>query len=112
MVDNALVAPGANSDQRAALYADGHDLTDPLLSPIFGDMQGFPPAILTTGTRDLFLSNTVLIHRKLRQAGVEAVLQVFEGQSHGQYYRDPDAPETKEAFEEIGLFFNRHLGNE
>ena len=64
-------------------------------------MHGFPPTILTSGTRDLLLSNTVRVHRKLRQAGVEAVLQVFEGQSHAQYYRDVNAPETKEAFEEI-----------
>ena len=31
------------------LYADGHDLTHPYLSPLFGDLTGFPPTILTTG---------------------------------------------------------------
>jgi len=111
MVDNVLVAYGANCDKRAALYTAGRDLKDPLLSPIYGDYSGFPPAILTTGTRDLLLSNTVRVHRKLRQAGVEAQLQVFEGQSHAQYYRDVNAPETKEAFEEIARFFDKHLGN-
>ena len=110
MVDNVLVAYGANCDKRAALYANGHDLEDPMLSPLFGDMHGFPPTILTSGTRDLLLSNTVRVHRKLRQAGVEAVLQVFEGQAHAQYYRDVSAPETKEAFEEIAQFFDKHLG--
>src|SRR5713101_4230231 len=108
MLDNVLVAYGANCDKRAALYTNGRDLRDPMLSPVYGDMRGFPPAILTTGTRDLLLSNTVRVHRKLRQAGVEAVLQVFEGQSHAQYYRDVGAPETKEAFEEIARFFDRH----
>ncbi len=110
MLDNVLVAPDASCDKRAALYTNGHDLKDPFLSPLFGDMHGFPPAILTTGTRDLLLSNTVRVHRKLRQAGVEAYLQVYEGQSHGQYSRDVDAPETKEAFEEIAHFFDKHLG--
>jgi monoterpene epsilon-lactone hydrolase len=110
MLDNVLVAPDANCDKRAALYANGHDLTDPMLSPVYGDMHGFPPAILTSGTRDLLLSNTVRVHRKLRQAGVEAVLQVYEGLSHAQYYRDPTAPESKEAFEEIARFFDQHLG--
>jgi acetyl esterase/lipase len=110
MVDNVLVAYGANCDKRAALYAAGRDLKDPLLSPVYADVSGFPPTILTSGTRDLLLSNTVRMHRKLRQAGVEAVLQVFEGQSHAQYYRDPAAPETKEAFEEIARFFDKHLG--
>jgi len=110
MLDNVLVAYGASCDKRAALYTNGRDLKDPLLSPVYGDMRGFPPAILTTGTRDLLLSNTVRVHRKLRQAGVEAALQVFEGQSHAQYYRDVSAPETKEAFEEIARFFDKHLG--
>jgi len=111
MVDNVLVAYGANCDKRAALYTAGRDLKDPLLSPVYGDYSGFPPAILTSGTRDLLLSNTVRVHRKLRQAGVEAQLQVFEGQSHAQYYRDVNAPETREAFEEIARFFDKHLGN-
>jgi acetyl esterase/lipase len=52
----------------------------------------------------------VLTHRKLRQAGVEAVLQVFEGMSHAQYQFDPYAPETKEVFTEIALFFGKRLG--
>ena len=110
MLDNVLVAPDASCDKRAALYTNGRDLKDPMLSPIFGDMHGFPPAILTSGTRDLLLSSTVRVHRKLRQAGVEALLQVYEGQSHAQYYRDVSAPETKEAFDEIARFFDKHLG--
>ena len=109
MVDNVLVGSGGRCDAMARLYANGHDLKDPMLSPVYGDMRGFPPTILTSGTRDLLLSNTVRVHRKLRQAGVEAELHVYEGQSHAQYMRDPDAPETREAFEEIAKFFGRHL---
>jgi acetyl esterase/lipase len=110
MLDNVLVAYEGFLEASAKLYANGHDLKDPMLSPIYGDFHGFPPAILTTGTRDLFLSNTVRAHRKLRQAGVEAVLQVYEGQSHAAYNFTPFAPETKETFEEIARFFDKHLG--
>ncbi len=109
MVDNVLVSPDGRCDAAAAFYANGHDLSDPLLSPINGDMHHFPPAILTTGTRDLLLSNTVRVHRKLRASGVEAQLQVFEGESHAAYLRDDAAPETQEAFREIGDFFDKHL---
>jgi monoterpene epsilon-lactone hydrolase len=108
-VDNALVAgTGWAGAVAANLYAGGRDLTDPLISPIFGNFSGFPPAILTSGTRDLFLSNTVRVHRKLRQAGVDAALQVFEGQSHGQYMF-PFVPESEEAFSEIARFFSVRL---
>jgi epsilon-lactone hydrolase len=110
MLDNVLVSPDGFCDAGTKVYANGHDLRDPLLSPVYGDMHGFPPTILTSGTRDLLLSNTVRVHRKLRQAGVEAALQVFEGQSHAQFYRDDTSPEAKEAFEEIAGFFDKHLG--
>ena len=109
LVDNVLVSPDGFCDAATRFYAKGHDLADPLLSPVYGDVHGFPPAILTTGTRDLLLSNTVRMHRALRQAGVEAVLQVFEGQSHAQFYRDDRVPEVQEAFGEIASFFDRHL---
>ena len=109
MLDNVLVSPTGFCDAAAKFYANGHDLSDPLLSPVYGDMHGFPPTILTSGTRDLLLSNTVRVHRKLREAGVEASLQVYEGQSHAQYARDDTAPETREAFGEIAAFFDRHL---
>ncbi len=110
MLDSVLVAPDAACDAGARIYANGHDLKDPMLSPVYGDMRGFPPTILTTGTRDLLLSSTVRVHRKMRQAGVEAVLQVYEAQSHAQFTFDATAPESKEAFEEIAQFFDKHLG--
>ena len=109
LVDNVLVSRDGFCDAGVKVYAAGHDLKDPLLSPVYGDLSGFPPTILTTGTRDLLLSNTVRVHRKLRQAGIEATLQVYEGQSHAHYLRDDSAPETKEAFAEISGFFNKHL---
>jgi epsilon-lactone hydrolase len=109
-LDNVLVSYNGYVSHAAQLYANGHDMKDPQLSPIYGDFHGFPPAILTTGTRDLFLSNTVRTHRKLREAGVEAELQVFEGISHAQYQLDANTPESKEAFEEIARFFDAHLG--
>lgn len=107
--DNVLVTWSGWLGDAARLYAGGRDLKDPYLSPIYGDFSGLPPALLITGTRDLFLSNTVRAHRKLLRAGVEAELHVFEGQSHGQFQVDPDAPETKEAYSTIGNFFDKHL---
>lgn len=109
-VDNALVSRSGWVGAATTLYAGTHDLRAPELSPIFGDFSGFPPAILTSGTRDLLLSDTVRTHRKLRQAGVEAFLQVFEGESHAQFLT-PFVPETEEAFAEIAHFFDTHLGS-
>jgi epsilon-lactone hydrolase len=109
-VDNILVSRDGFCDAATVIYAHGHDLKDPLISPVYGDMHGFPPTILTTGTRDLLLSNTVRVHRKLRRAGIDAVLQVYEGESHAQYQFDDTLPESKEAFGEIASFLGAHLG--
>jgi epsilon-lactone hydrolase len=108
-IDNVLISRDGFCDAATQLYANGQDLAHPRLSPVYGPFEGLPPTILTSGTRDLLLSNTVRVHRKLRQAGVEAWLQVFEGQAHAQYLFDESAPETREAFEEITQFFDRHL---
>jgi epsilon-lactone hydrolase len=109
MVDNILVSNEGWLGEAAKLYANGHDLKDPMLSPIYGDMHGFPPTILTSGTRDLFLSNTVRVHRKLRDAGVVADLIVFEGMSHAQYNIAADSPESKTHFAEVSAFLDRYL---
>ena len=74
------------------LYAGGHDLTEPYVSPLFGDFsKGFPPTFLQSGTRDLFLSNTVRMHRALRQAGVLAELHVLEAATHVAFMAGPEA---------------------
>jgi len=109
LLDNVLVSRDGMCDAAVRFYANGHDLADPLLSPVYGDLSGFPPAILTSGTRDLLLSNTVRVHRKLRQANVEADLHVYEGQSHAHYLFNDAAPETRDVFQEIVRFFDRHL---
>jgi acetyl esterase/lipase len=87
-----------------ALYAGDHDLTDPYLSPIFGDVTGFPPTFVQAGTRDLFLSNSVRFHRKLRDAGVDAELHVWEAMPHGGFF---GAPEDAEMGAELRRFLSR-----
>ncbi len=73
------------------LYAAGHDLADPYLSPLFGDFsKGFPPTLITTGTRDLFLSNSVRMHNALRRAGNRSELIVEEAMPHGGFLGAPE----------------------
>jgi acetyl esterase/lipase len=103
-IDNVLTESLADS---IALYAGGHDLRHPYLSPLFGNLSSpFPPTFLQAGTRDLFLSNTVRMHRKLRAGGVDAQLHVFEAMPHGGFF---GAPEDDELTEEIRRFIAAHV---
>jgi monoterpene epsilon-lactone hydrolase len=83
-------------------YAAGADLTHPYLSPLLGDVAGFPPTFLQAGGRDIFLSNATLMHRKLRRAGVRAELHVWEGMPHGGF--NGFTPEDREVSAEMQAF--------
>ena len=84
------------------LYAGDADLAHPYLSPLFGDVAGFPPTLLQAGTRDLFLSNAVIMHRKLRTAGVRAELHVWDGMPHAGF--GGLTPEDREVSAELQAF--------
>ena len=104
---NIGIEPGLRSLMPVnLLYADGHDLRHPYLSPLFGNLKGFPPTLLTTGTRDLYLSNTVRMHRTLRAAGVQAELHVIEAGPHTGF---PGAPEGQEIDRELHRFIKTAL---
>ena len=96
-------------DPIATLYADGHDLRDPYLSPVFGDFtKGFPPTFLQSGTRDLLLSDTVRMHRVLVEAGIEAELHVWEAMPHSGF--GFFTPEDEEIRRQFLKFIDKHAG--
>lgn len=84
------------------LYHGAHDPRDPYLSPLFGDLTGFPPSIFLTGTRDMLLSDNVRMHRALRAAGVDAELHVWEAAGHGGFMGM--APEDNDRYGELRRF--------
>jgi acetyl esterase/lipase len=108
-VDNIIGRYEGRVEACLKLYANGRDLREPLLSPMYGDFSGFPPTILVAGTRDLLLSDTARVHRKLRGAGAVAELHVFEGMSHAEYLLAYHTPEGLELLGEIAAFFNRFV---
>ena len=108
-IDHRLVSYDGFLAHAAKLYAGDRELTDPLLSPVYGDFEDFPPPYLVSGTRDLFLSNTVRVHTKLRAAGREAELMVFEGMSHADYIAAIKTPELQLNLAELNEFLLKHL---
>jgi len=90
-------------------YIGSADPKDPVLSPLYSDLKGFPPTLFVTSTRDLALSSTVILHRAFLRAGVEAQLVVFEALPHA-FWNNPELPESKEADHLMAAFFDHHLG--
>lgn len=66
----------------ARIYAAGTNMTDPRLSPIFGDVSVLPPTLIQMGTSDLLLSDCRKFHRKCLVAGVDVVYEEFAAAFH------------------------------
>jgi monoterpene epsilon-lactone hydrolase len=90
-------------------YAGSTDRQDPVLSPLFADLKGWPPSLLVTSTRDILLSDTAIFHRALLHAGDDAQLVVYEALPHAFWYHY-QLPETKEALDVMAKFFDEKLG--
>jgi len=90
-------------------YTGTTPLSDPVLSPVYSDLAGFPPTLFITSGRDLLLSGTTILHRAYLRAGVDAQLVVFEALPHA-FWNNPDLPESKEADQLMAAFLAKHLG--
>ena len=80
-------------------WAGDFDTHDPIVSPLYGDMQGLPPTDLFTGTWETFYTDIVKTYDKMKAAGVDARLHVEEKMGH--VYPLWPCPEGKKAREEI-----------
>jgi monoterpene epsilon-lactone hydrolase len=90
-------------------YAGSTDRQDPVLSPLFADLKGWPPSLLVTSTRDILLSDTAIFHRALLHAGDDTQLVVYEALPHAFWYHY-QLPESKEALDVMAKFFDEKLG--
>jgi monoterpene epsilon-lactone hydrolase len=93
-------------------YLSGTDPKDPLVAPINSPeiLAKFPPTLIITATRDFALSGALYTHTQLVKMGVDAELHVWEGLFHGFFY-NPDVPESRDCYDVIVRFFDRHLSN-
>lgn len=90
-------------------YLGTTDPKDPILSPLYSDLTGFPPTLFISSGRDMLLSGTTILDRAYLRAGVDAQLVVFEALPHA-FWNNPRLPESKEADALMAKFFDTHLG--
>lgn len=95
--------------ENAAGYLGGHDPRDPLASPVFADLTGFPPLLLQVGTDEMLLDDSVRLAGNARRDGVDVELQVADGMMHVYQLLTWLVPEAQGAIDEIGAFVSRHV---
>jgi acetyl esterase/lipase len=59
------------------------ELRDPNVSPLYADLQGLPPALLTAAELDPLLDDSLFMAARWRAAGNEAELHVWPEAAHG-----------------------------
>jgi salicylate hydroxylase len=96
--------PAANRDVLAYLgasYFQGHEPTDPLVSPLYGDLSGLPPMFLTASEGEVLLSDTTRLVERAKRAGVDVQARIVEDSVH-VYPIFPFLPETISTLQAIG----------
>jgi epsilon-lactone hydrolase len=90
-------------------YYGDHDPRDPLISPVFGALDGLPPLLIQVGEREILLPESLRFAEKAKNAGVEVTLKVWKGMIHAFPVFAAFLPEGRTALDEMGAFFRAHL---
>lgn len=86
----------------AHAYAREH-VADPLASPLFADLRGLPPTMIQVGGREILLSDSCRLDEALRRAGVDSLLEVWDGLWH-VWQLDARLPEAIDAIDRLAAF--------
>ena len=87
----------------AKWYAADHDLKDPLLSPLFGDMRDLPPILVQASRSEVLYNDSTRFVARAKKMGVKVEFQTWKGLIHW-WHMFGGMPEAKEAIEKIILF--------
>lgn len=90
-------------------YCPGADLRNPLLSPVFANVAGLPPALIHVGDDEILLSDATRFADKLEQAGIEVELEVWPDMWHVFQLFVGKMPESRVAIGKIGDYIRRRL---
>ncbi len=90
-------------------YAGGEDVTNPYISPLFGDLHGLPPLLLFAAGDETLRDDAARFADKADDAGVDVRLIVGEGLFHCYPAMAPLFPEAAEAMDKISAFIKQHI---
>ena len=80
---------------------------DPLISPLFADLSGFPPTLIQVGSSETLLDDAVRFARAAGLADVNVTLQVWPHMIHAWPMWNAKLTEGRQALEQVGAFVRR-----
>lgn len=98
-----------NLEAFATAYLAGASPRDPLVSPVFAEMNGLPPLLFQVGSTELLLDDARRVHERVVQAGGRSRLTVYDDVPHCWQMLAGVVPEADAALQEIATFVREHL---
>jgi monoterpene epsilon-lactone hydrolase len=92
----------------AARFMAGHRASDPVVSPLLGDLAGLPPLLVLASDCEILRDDGRRYVNKAVEAGTDATLMLWDNVPHVWPIFYPDLPEAAEALEQVDGFFKRH----
>jgi len=92
----------------AAAYLNGADARTPRASPIYADLSGLPPMLITVGTAETLYDDATRLAENAKSAGVAVTLEIGEELTHVWQIYAALARESKDSMESIGQFIRQH----
>jgi monoterpene epsilon-lactone hydrolase len=92
----------------AARFMAGHRASDPVVSPLLGDLAKLPPLLVLASDCEILRDDGRRYVNKAVEAGTDATLMLWDNVPHVWPIFYPDLPEAAEALEQVDGFFKRH----
>jgi acetyl esterase/lipase len=92
-------------------YVGAAEASDPLISPIFGDLRGLPPLLIQVGSHEVLLSDAVRLAGRAASSDVPVRLEVTPGVPHVFQAYAGLLDEAGAALDRAAAFLNAQLAN-
>jgi monoterpene epsilon-lactone hydrolase len=102
---------GPKMKDAAALYLQGQDPTNPLISPLYGDFTGLPPLLIQVGALEILLDDSTRLAARAEAAGVAVELTIWDNLPHVWHVAPPFLPEARTALDQAARFAKSALAS-
>ena len=103
--------PAAHKDSLTLLgasYFQGHEPTDPMVSPLYGNLATLPPVLLTACQGEVLYDDTTRLVARAREAGVDVTFEQVKDSVH-VYPLFPFLPESEHLLSMLQTWSRQHL---
>ncbi|MBW4933955.1 alpha/beta hydrolase [Marinobacter sp. F4206] len=99
------------TEKSAQSYSAGEPLTNPLISPVFGDLTDLPPLLIQVGSEEILLNDAERLAAVAQRDNVQTRLEVFNSLWHVFQVHSGQLDRATEALEDAGAHIRRHLAD-